>query len=76
MSAPHIQPGHHLAAPGRSAVQAYRWPQVKRHPAAAAELKRAPGPWVGWTRHCQRFQCGPRRLCMASDLTQLAERAS
>lgn len=62
------------AAPGLSAAQASHWPQVSQHPHKT--LKREPGPWVGWTRHCQRFPDGPRRLCMASDLTQLSERAA
>lgn len=30
--------GYHLAAPGRSATQAYHWPQVGQHPATARQL--------------------------------------
>lgn len=35
-------------------------------------LQRAPGFWCGWRVLCRQ----PRRLSMASDLTQLRERAA
>jgi hypothetical protein len=36
-------------------------------------LQRAPGFWCSWRLQCAH---GVRRLCMASDLTQLRERAA